>query len=59
MFQNEILVEVLLVHLVHFGRVHEVNDLADTVDGLTVIDPYTVSNPCPYGCVCEPTVVRV
>jgi hypothetical protein len=30
--QNEILVEVLLVHLVDLGGVHEVNNLTDTID---------------------------
>ena len=48
MSQNEILIEVLLVHPVHFGCVHKVNDLADTVDCLTVIDPDAVSDPSPY-----------
>jgi hypothetical protein len=33
MLQNEVLVEVLFVDLIHLGRVHEVNDLTDTVDG--------------------------
>jgi len=32
MFQDEILVEVLLVHLVDFGGVHKVNNLADAID---------------------------
>jgi len=32
MFQNEILVKALLVHLVDLASVHEVDDLADTVD---------------------------
>ena len=48
MFQNEILVEVLFVDLVHFGRVDEVNNLANTVDRLGVVDPYAVSHPSPY-----------
>ena len=47
MLQNEILVEALLVHLVDLGSVHEVDDLANTVDGLTVVDSYTVSHPSP------------
>ena len=45
--QNEILVEVLLVHFVYFGGVHKVNDLADAVDGLTFVDSYAVSHPSP------------
>ena len=52
MFEDEILVEALLVHLVHFGRVHEVNDLADAVDRVAVVDPYTVSHPSPCSHLC-------
>ena len=48
MFQDEILVEVLLVHLVDLGGVHQINDLTDTIDRLTVVDSYTVSHPSPY-----------
>ena len=47
MLQNEILVEVLLVHFVYFGRVHQVDDLADAIDCLTVVDSYAVSHPGP------------
>lgn len=47
MFQNEILVEILLVHFVHFGRVHKVNYLTDTVDRLTVVDSDAVPHPSP------------
>ena len=46
-FQNEVLVEVLFVHLVDLGGVHKVNDLADTIDRLAVVDSYTVSHPSP------------
>ena len=48
MFQNEILIEVLLVHFVDLGGVHEVNDLTDTIDRLVVVKPDAVSDPCPY-----------
>jgi hypothetical protein len=47
MLKNKILVEILLVHFVYFERVYQVNDLADAVDGLTVVDSYTVSHPSP------------
>lgn len=48
MFQSEVLVKVLFVDLVNFGRVHQVDNLADTVDWLAVVEPYTVSHPSPY-----------
>ena len=50
MFQNEVLVKALLVHLVNLGGVHEVDDLADTVDRLSVVDSYAVSHPGTYSC---------
>lgn len=50
MFQNEILVEVLLVHFVHFGCVHKVDDLTDAVDRCSVEDPNAISDPSAYSC---------
>jgi len=47
-FQDEILVEILLVHFVDFCGVHKANDLADTIDRLTIVDSYTISHPSPY-----------
>lgn len=48
MFQNEILVKALFIHLVDLRGVHKVDDLADTIDRLAVVDSYTVSHPGPY-----------
>lgn len=47
MFQDEILVEVLLVHLVNLGGVHKVDNLADTIDRLTVVDSNAIPHPGP------------
>lgn len=59
MFQDEVLVEALLVHLVDFGSIHKVNNLADAIDRLAVVDPYAVSHPSPCSwCVCH-NAIRV
>ena len=47
MFQDKILVEVLLVHLVDLWGVHKVDNLADTIDRLAIVDPNTISHPGP------------
>ena len=47
MFQDEVLVEVLLIHLVNLGGVHKVDNLADTIHRLAVVDSNTISHPGP------------